>query len=64
MGNTATMHNGVNVEELVALVNRVKVNLACNGTPKQIQELHAQVLRTSPIYDTLWKPVDIRVTTG
>ena len=43
---------------------RVKVNLECNGTPKQIQELHAQVLRTSPIYDTLRNPVDIKVSTG
>ena len=43
---------------------RVKVNLACNGTPKQIEELHAQVLRTSPIYDTLRNPVDIKVSTG
>lgn len=43
---------------------RVKVHLACNGTPKQIQELHAQVLRTSPIYDTLRNPVDIKVSPG
>jgi len=43
---------------------RVKVNLACNGTPEQIKELHAQVLRTSPIYDTLRNPVDIKVSTG
>jgi uncharacterized OsmC-like protein len=43
---------------------RVKVNLACNGNPKQIEELHAQVLRTSPIYDTLRNPVDIKLTTG
>jgi uncharacterized OsmC-like protein len=42
---------------------RVKINLACNGTPKQIKELHAQVLRTSPLYDTLKNPVDIHVTT-
>ena len=43
---------------------RVKVNLACNGTPKQIEELHAQVLRTSPLYDTFRNPVDIKVTTA
>ena len=43
---------------------RVKVNLSCNGTPKQIEELHAAVLRTSPIYDTLRNPVDIKVTTN
>jgi uncharacterized OsmC-like protein len=42
---------------------RVKVNLECNGSPKQIRELHAQVLRTSPIYDTLSHPVDVQVTT-
>lgn len=42
---------------------RVKVHLECNGTPKQIEELHAQVLRTSPIYDTLRNPVDIKVST-
>lgn len=28
MGNTATMHNGVNAEELGALVSRVKANPA------------------------------------
>jgi len=43
---------------------RVKVNLDCNGTPKQIKELHDQVLRTSPLYDTFKNPVDIKVTTG
>lgn len=42
---------------------RVKVNLDCNGTPQQIEELHAQVLKASPIYDTLCNPVDIKVTT-
>jgi len=42
---------------------RVKVHLACNGTPTQIEELHAQVLRTSPLYDTFRNPVDIKVTT-
>jgi uncharacterized OsmC-like protein len=43
---------------------RVKVNLDCNGTPQQIKDLHAQVLRTSPLYDTFKNPVDIRVTSG
>lgn len=43
---------------------RVKVHLDCNGTPQQIKDLHAQVLRTSPIYDTLRNPVDIKVSTG
>lgn len=43
---------------------RVMVNLECNGSPQQIQDLHAQVLKTSPIYDTLRNPVDIQVTTG
>ena len=43
---------------------RVKVHLDCNGTPEQIKDLHAQVLRTSPIYDTLRNPVDIKVTTA
>jgi uncharacterized OsmC-like protein len=43
---------------------RVKVNLECNGSPQQIKDLHAQVLRTSPIYDTLCNPVDVQVTTG
>lgn len=43
---------------------RVKVHLECNGTPRQIQELHAHVLKTSPIYDTLRNPVDIKVSTG
>lgn len=42
---------------------RVKVNLACNGTPQQIKELHAQVVRTSPLYDTFRNPVDIQMTT-
>jgi len=41
---------------------RVKVHLDCNGTPQQIQELHAQVLRTSPLYDTFRNPVDVQVT--
>ncbi len=40
---------------------RVKVNLACNGTPEQVKALHDQVQRTSPIYDTLRNPVDIRM---
>ena len=43
---------------------RVKVHLDCNGTPQQIKDLHAQVLRTSPIYDTLRNPVDIKVSTS
>jgi uncharacterized OsmC-like protein len=43
---------------------RVKVNLDCTGTPQQIQTLHDQVLRTSPLYDTFRNPVDIRVSTG
>ena len=43
---------------------RVKVNLNCNGTPKQIQELHAHVLKTSPMYDTLRNPVDIKINPG
>ena len=43
---------------------RVKVHLDCNGTPQQIKELHDQVLRTSPLYDTLRNPVEIKVTTS
>ncbi|GLH74709.1 hypothetical protein GETHLI_32110 [Geothrix limicola] len=43
---------------------RVKVNLNCNGTPEQIEALHAQVLRTSPIYDTFKNPVDVQVSTS
>ena len=43
---------------------RVKVNLTCNGTPAQIKDLHAQVTRTSPLYDTYRNPVDIQITTG
>lgn len=43
---------------------RVKVNLECNGTPEQIKELHAHVLRTSPLYDTFRNPVDISVSTN
>ncbi|GLH68576.1 osmotically inducible protein C [Geothrix rubra] len=42
---------------------RVKVNLACNGTPEQVKALHEQVRRTSPIYDTFRNPVDIKMTT-
>ena len=42
---------------------RVKVNLACNGTPEQVKTLHEQVRRTSPIYDTFRNPVDIKMTT-
>ena len=41
---------------------RVKVNLACSGTPAQIQELHDRVIRTSPLYDTFKNPVDIRLS--
>ena len=40
---------------------RVKVNLACNGTPQQIKELHEVVQRTSPLYDTFKNPVDIKM---
>lgn len=43
---------------------RVKVNLKCDGTPDQIKELHAQVLKSSPLYDTFKNPVDIQVTTS
>ncbi|HJV48874.1 MAG TPA: OsmC family protein [Geothrix sp.] len=43
---------------------RVKVNLNCNGTPEQVAALHAQVLRTSPLYDTFKNPVDIQVSTS
>ena len=43
---------------------RVKVHLDCNGTPQQIKELHAQVQKTSPMFDTFKNPVDIKVTTG
>jgi uncharacterized OsmC-like protein len=43
---------------------RVKVNLVCSGTPEQIQDLHDQVLRTSPLYDTFRNPVDILVSTS
>jgi uncharacterized OsmC-like protein len=43
---------------------RVKVHLDCNGTPQQIKELHAQVLRTSPLYDTFKNPVDIKLSTA
>lgn len=43
---------------------RVKVNLSCNGTAEQVRALHDQVQRTSPIYDTLRNPVNIKVTTS
>jgi uncharacterized OsmC-like protein len=42
---------------------RIKVNLDCNGTKKQIQDLHAKVQRTSPLLDTFRNPVDIKVRT-
>jgi uncharacterized OsmC-like protein len=42
---------------------RIKVNLDCNGTPDQVQELHAKVQRTSPLMDTFRNPVDIQVRT-
>ena len=40
---------------------RVKVNLACNGTPQQIKDLHEAVLRTSPLVDTFKNPVAIKM---
>jgi uncharacterized OsmC-like protein len=40
---------------------RVKVHLACNGTPEQVKELHAKVQRTSPLLDTFKNPVEMRV---
>jgi hypothetical protein len=43
---------------------RVKVNLECNGTPEQVQELHAKVQRTSPLLDTFRNPVDVAITTN
>jgi uncharacterized OsmC-like protein len=43
---------------------RVKVHLDCNGTPQQIKDLHAQVMKTSPLYDTLRNPVDVQISTG
>ena len=43
---------------------RVKVNLACNGTPEQVQELHAKVQRTSPLVDTFRNPVDVQINTN
>jgi uncharacterized OsmC-like protein len=42
---------------------RVKVNLASNGTPEQVKELHEKVQRTSPILDTFRNPVDVLVST-
>ncbi|WP_026852595.1 OsmC family protein [Geothrix fermentans] len=41
---------------------RVKVNLACSGTAAQIEDLHARVIRTSPLYDTFKNPVDIKMS--
>lgn len=41
---------------------RVKVNLACNGTPEQVKALHDQVKRTSPLYDTFRNPVDVQMS--
>ncbi|HET6331505.1 MAG TPA: OsmC family protein [Holophagaceae bacterium] len=43
---------------------RVKVNLACNGTPEQIKELHAKVQRTSPLLDTFKNPVEVKIQTN
>ncbi len=42
---------------------RVKVHLACNGSPQQVQELHDKVNRTSPLVDTFRNPVDVQITT-
>jgi uncharacterized OsmC-like protein len=42
---------------------RVKVNLACNGTPEQVKELHDKVNRTSPLLDTFRNPVEVRIRT-
>lgn len=42
---------------------RVKVNLACNATPQQLQELHDKVRRTSPLVDTFKNPVDVQINT-
>ena len=41
---------------------RVKVNLACNGTPTQIKELHEKAMRTSPLLDTFKNPVTVKVS--
>lgn len=41
---------------------RVKVNLACNGTPAQIKELHDKAMRTSPLLDTFRNPVTVKVS--
>ncbi|MBI3131699.1 MAG: OsmC family protein [Acidobacteria bacterium] len=41
---------------------RVKVNLACNGTPAQIKELHEKAMRTSPLLDTFKNPVNVKVS--
>lgn len=41
---------------------RVKVNLACNGTREQIEALHDQVIRTSPLYDTFTNPVEVKMS--
>lgn len=43
---------------------RVKVNLACSGSPEQIQELHDKVRRTSPLLDTFKNPVDVQIKTS
>ena len=42
---------------------RIKVNLACSGSPDQVKELHDKVVRTSPLYDTFRNPVDIQIRT-
>jgi uncharacterized OsmC-like protein len=41
---------------------RVKVNLACTGTPTQVRELHEKAMRTSPLLDTFKNPVKVQVT--
>lgn len=42
---------------------RLKVNLACSGTPEQVKELHAKVQRTSPLLDTFRNPVAVKIQT-
>ncbi|WP_306591712.1 OsmC family protein [Geothrix sp. 21YS21S-4] len=42
---------------------RIKVNLACSGTPEEVEELHARAARTSPLLDAFRNPVDVRIET-
>jgi hypothetical protein len=64
-----TSVNGINVDDLCALIEEVKEDAAKgkthwrikgNGTREQFAEIHKAVMATSPNFHNVSRPVDLR----